>query len=79
MRRGVQQDTGICCGYHGRFQNYAEAFHMDLANASDSKNLVTDSLVASAAKSAIVKLELEEVTNRVELEPLVQKKAEHIP
>lgn len=52
---------------------------MDLANASDSKNLVTDSLVASAAKSAIVKLELEEVTNRVELEPLVQKKAEHIP
>lgn len=44
------------------------------ANVSDTKNLVTDSLVASAVKSAMVELGPEEVTNRAKIEPLVQEK-----
>lgn len=44
------------------------------ANVSDTKNLVTDSLVSSAVKSAMVELGPEEVTNRAKIEPLVQEK-----
>lgn len=44
------------------------------ANVSDTKNLITDSLVASAVKSAMVELGPEEVTNRAKIEPLVQEK-----
>lgn len=44
------------------------------ANVSDTKNLVTDSLVASAIKSAMVELAPEEVTNRAKIEPLVLEK-----
>ncbi len=45
------------------------------ANVSDyTKNLITDSLVASAVKSAMVELAPGDVTNRGKIEPLVQEK-----
>lgn len=44
------------------------------ANVSDTQNLVTDSLVSSAVKSAMVELGPEEVTNRAKIELLVQEK-----
>ena len=45
------------------------------ANVSDyTKNLITDSLVASAVKSAMVELAPCDVTNRGKIEPLVQEK-----
>ena len=45
------------------------------ANVSDyTKNLITDSLVASTVKSAMVELAPGDVTNRGKIEPLVQEK-----
>lgn len=47
------------------------------ANVSDyTQSLITDNLVASAAKSAMVELAPGDVTNRAKIEPLVQKKLE---
>lgn len=43
-------------------------------NVSDTKNLIADSLVASAIKSAMVELGPKDVTNRAKIEPLVQEK-----
>lgn len=44
------------------------------ANVSDTKNLVSDELVASAIKSAMAELGPNEVTNRTKIEPLAQQK-----
>lgn len=45
------------------------------ANVSDyTKNLITDSLVSSAVKAAMVELSPGDVTNRAKIEPLVQEK-----
>ena len=45
------------------------------ANVTDyTKNLVTESLVASAVKAAMVELAPGDVTNRAKIEPLVQEK-----
>lgn len=45
------------------------------ANVSDyTKNLLTDSLIASAMKSAMVELSPADVTNRTKVEPMVQEK-----
>lgn len=44
------------------------------ANVTDyTKNLITDSLVASAVKSAMVQLSPGDVTNRAKIEPLIQE------
>lgn len=44
------------------------------ANVSDKSSLVSDALVASAIKSAMVELSTEDVTNRSKIEPLTQEK-----
>lgn len=43
-------------------------------NISDTNNLISDSLVASAAKSAMVEMKASEVTNRTKIEPMVKEK-----
>lgn len=43
-------------------------------NISNTKDLISDSLVASATKSAMVELKASEVTNRTKIEPLVKEK-----
>lgn len=43
-------------------------------NISNTDDLISDSLVASATKSAMVELESSEVTNRTKIEPLVKEK-----
>lgn len=44
------------------------------ANVSDKNDLVSDALVASAIKSAMVELSTDDVTNRTKIEPLAQEK-----
>ena len=57
------------------YQISAERSAWIYANVSDyTKNLLTDNLVASAAKSAMVELAPGDVTNRGIIEPLIQKK-----
>lgn len=43
-------------------------------NISDTNDLISDSLVASATKSAMVELKASEVTNRTKIEPLIKEK-----
>lgn len=43
-------------------------------NVSDTDNLISESMVSSAAKSAMVELKASEVTNRTKIEPLVKEK-----
>ena len=43
-------------------------------NISNTNDLISDSLVASATKSAMVELKAAEVTNRTKIEPLVKEK-----
>ena len=57
------------------YQIAAERSAWIYANVSDyTKNLVTESLVASAVKSAMVELNPSTVTNRAKIEPLTQTK-----
>ena len=44
------------------------------ANVTDTDNLITQDIVSSAAKSAMVEIGVEEVTNRSKIEPLVKDK-----
>lgn len=44
------------------------------AHIADMKHLISDDLVASAVKTAMVELKPEEVTNRSKIEPLTQEK-----
>lgn len=43
-------------------------------NVSDTDNLISESMVSSATKSAMVELKASEVTNRTKIEPLVKEK-----
>ncbi len=43
-------------------------------NVSDTDNLISESMVSSATKSAMVELKASEVTNRAKIEPLVKEK-----
>lgn len=56
------------------YQIMPDAAAWIFANISDTDNIITESLVASAEKSAMVELSVNEVTNRAKVEPLTKEK-----
>lgn len=84
-----QQDIGITSQIWGEALDKTPVYASDVtvtcqilpeksawlyANVSDKNSLVSDALVASAIKSAMVELSTEDVTNRSKIEPLAQEK-----